>query len=140
MKQRIISGVIIAIAILALGFVGSYPLYMGVLFCCLIGYLELTSVLCAGAVSKSSNGKKKGSVRRWNSVPDLIAVPGLLLTVLYYAGLMYIEWRYGLVNRPAMTSAADFWTVLLLILRNSLRYAGLHKTTGSIISVTNDFR
>ena len=34
MKQRIISGVIIAIAILALGFVGSYPLYMGVLFCC----------------------------------------------------------------------------------------------------------
>lgn len=116
MKQRIISGVIIAIAILALGFVGSYPLYMGVLFCCLIGYLELTAVLCAGAASKSSNGKKKTSVRRWNSVPDLIAVPGLLLTVLYYAGLMYIEWRYGLVNRPAMTSAADFWTVLLLIL------------------------
>ena len=50
MKQRIISGVIIAIAILALGFVGSYPLYMGVLFCCLIGYLELTAVLCASAL------------------------------------------------------------------------------------------
>ncbi|MBE6005891.1 MAG: phosphatidate cytidylyltransferase [Sarcina sp.] len=109
MRQRIISGLIIAAAIILLGFAGSYPLCIAVMLCSIIGYLELTAVLCPGPSSK----KKRPAEKRGRG-PDLIAVPGLLLTVVYYAGLMVIEWRYGLVNTPAMISASDFWTIILL--------------------------
>lgn len=111
MKTRIISGLIIAVLIIVLGLVGSYPMWMMYLFCSVIGYMELTAVLCG-----SASAKKKETVRKWNSVPDLIAMPGLVLTVLYYAGLMYIEWRYGLVNAEQMASASDFWTMMILAL------------------------
>ena len=46
--------------------------------------------------------------------PDAVALPGLLLTVLYYAGMMYIQWRYGVVNQTGMIAAADFWTMMML--------------------------
>ena len=111
MKQRIISGVILALLIIGLGFVGSYPLSMMVMLCGVIAYMELTAILCPGPAAR-----KKGEVRRWNSVPDLIAVPGLVLSVILYAGLMYIEWRYGAVDLPDMTRASDFWTMLVLAL------------------------
>ena len=63
-----------------------------------------------------SSSKKKGSVRKWNSIPDLIAIPGLILTVVYYAGMMYMEWRFGLVNQQELISAFDFWTLMILAL------------------------
>ena len=100
MKTRIISGVIIAVLILGLGFPGSYPLWLMCLLCGVIGYMELTAVMC-----NPSSSKKKGSVRKWNSIPDLIAIPGLILTVVYYAGMMYMEWRFGLVNQQELISA-----------------------------------
>ncbi len=111
MKTRIVSGVIIAVLIIGLGFPGSYPLWMMCMLCGVIGYMELTAVLC-----RSSSSKKKGTARKWNSRPDFIAVPGLILTVVYYAGLMYIEWRYGLVNQEGLTAAFDFWTLMILAL------------------------
>lgn len=111
MKTRIISGVIIAVLILGLGFPGSYPLWLMCLLCGVIGYMELTAVMC-----NPSSSKKKGSVRKWNSIPDLIAIPGLILTVVYYAGMMYMEWRYGLVNQQELISAFDFWTLMILAL------------------------
>ena len=111
MKTRIISGVIIAVLILGLGFTGSYPLWLMCLLCGVIGYMELTAVMC-----NPSSSKKKGSVRKWNSIPDLIAIPGLILTVVYYAGMMYMEWRYGLVNQQELISAFDFWTLMILAL------------------------
>ena len=81
------------------------------LLCGVIGYMELTAVMC-----NPSSSKKKGSVRKWNSIPDLIAIPGLILTVVYYAGMMYMEWRYGLVNQQELISAFDFWTLMILAL------------------------
>ena len=111
MKKRIISGVVLAVLIIGLGFTGSYPLWMMCLLCSVIGYMELTAVLC-----RSASSKKKGIPPRWNARPDLIAMPGLILTVVYFAGLMYIEWRYGLVNREGMIMMSDFWTSMLLAL------------------------
>ena len=111
MKERIVSGVILAVLIIGLGFAGSYPLWLMCLFCSLIGYMELTAVLC-----RSSSGKKNTSAPKWYSVPDLIAVPGFLLTAVYYAGLIYIEWKYGLVNQPDMIRVSDYWTLMMLTL------------------------
>lgn len=109
MKQRIISGVLIAAAVVILGFLGSYPLYLIMMVCSLIGYMELTAVL-----SPPLAVRKKEAPRRWNAFPDLIAIPGFLFTPLYYGGLMWIEWRFGLVNIPGMRSAANFWTLMII--------------------------
>ena len=111
MKERIISGVILAAAIIGLDLIGSYPLSLALMLCSIIGYCELTAVLCSPFSSK----KKKGAEPA-GKIPDLIAFPGLLLTIVYYVGLMYIEWRYGLVNPQGMISASDFWTLLMLSL------------------------
>ena len=111
MKERIISGVILAAAIIGLGLIGSYPLSMALMLCSVIGYYELTSILCSSASSK-----KKKAVEEKKRGFDLIAWPGLVLSVVYYGGLMFFEWRYGLVNRPGMVSASDFWTLLILSL------------------------
>ena len=111
MKERIISGVILAAAIIGLGLIGSYPLSMALMLCSVIGYYELTSILCSSASSK-----KKKAVEEKKRRFDLIAWPGLVLSVVYYGGLMFIEWRYGLVNTPGMVSASDFWTLLILSL------------------------
>ena len=72
MKKRIISGVVLAVLIIGLGFTGSYPLWMMCLLCSVIGYMELTAVLC-----RSASSKKKGIPPRWNARPDLIAMPGI---------------------------------------------------------------
>ena len=111
MKERIISGVILAAAIIGLGLIGSYPLSMALMLCSVIGYYELTSILCSSASSK-----KKKAVEEKKRGFDLIAWPGLVLSVVYYGGLMFFEWRYGLVNTPGMVSASDFWTLLILSL------------------------
>ena len=111
MKERIISGVILAAAIIGLGLIGSYPLSMALMLCSVIGYYELTSILCSSASSK-----KKKAVEEKKKGFDLIAWPGLVLSVVYYGGLMFIEWRYGLVNTPGLVSASDFWTLLILSL------------------------
>lgn len=111
MKERIISGVILAAAIIGLDLIGSYPLSLALMLCSIIGYCELTAVLCSPFSSK----KKKGAEPA-GKIPDLIAFPGLILTIVYYVGLMYIEWRYGLVNPQGMISASDFWTLLMLSL------------------------
>ena len=111
MKERIISGVILAAAIIGLGLIGSYPLSLALMLCSVIGYYELTSILCSSASSK-----KKKAVEEKKKGFDLIAWPGLVLSVVYYGGLMFIEWRYGLVNTPGMVSASDFWTLLILSL------------------------
>ncbi|MBR2729613.1 MAG: phosphatidate cytidylyltransferase [Lachnospiraceae bacterium] len=111
MKSRIISGVIMAILILGLGALGSYPLYAMIMLCSVIGYMELTAILCP-----PPGARKRKEIRNWNSVPDLLAMPGLILSVVYYAGLMYIEWNYGAVNLPALVNKADFWAMMLLAL------------------------
>ena len=116
MKQRIISGVILAAGLIGLGLIGSYPLSMILMLCSIIGYLELTSILCPAPHSPKSRTKEMEPASPRTLKPDLIAVPGLLLTVVYYAGLMVIEWTRGLINIPGMISASDFWTVLILTL------------------------
>lgn len=109
MKQRIISGVFLAAAIIGLGLTGSYPLCIVMMLCSIIGYLEMTAVLC-----RQNPAGKKQNPPKTGLAPDLIAVPGLVLAAVYYVGLMYIEWRYGLVNLSDMISASDFWTLLIL--------------------------
>ena len=65
MKMRIISGVVIAAAVVGLGLIGSYPLYMAIMLCSLIGYNELTAVLCppaaAGKRQERGGGRPAGS-------------------------------------------------------------------------------
>lgn len=145
MKQRIISGVIIAAAVVGLGFLGSYPLYLILMFLSLIGFTELTNVMCTGLKGKrDTEFREKGSRRNGSAdpgrnghsrrktdrmsaavdssnngrgfLPDLIVYPGIFFTVIYYAGLIYIEWRYGLVNSAGMISATDFWTVMVVFM------------------------
>ncbi|MDO5476229.1 MAG: phosphatidate cytidylyltransferase [Eubacteriales bacterium] len=114
MKQRVISGVILALAIIGLGLVGSYPLTLMVMLCGLLGYFELTRILCMPSRSKKS--RRTGQEEAPARFPDAIALPGLVLSVVYYAGMVLIEWRYGAINLPGMISALDFWTLLVLAL------------------------
>ena len=108
MKQRVISGAVIAAAIIGLGAAGSYPLAAAIMICSILAYLELTAVMCAPSRSGKSGKEEQGRRR----LPDLIALPGLVLGAVYFAGLMVIEWRYGLVNIPGMIAASDFLTMM----------------------------
>lgn len=144
MKKRVISGVAIAVAVVVLGLIGSYPLYVALMLCSAIGYLELASAVCPREGARenacdSAGGNARGGAResgRGNarcgsgeragssgnrrggmfSLPAAPALPGLLLTPVLYAGMMYIEWRYGVINYPQMAAAADRWTLFLLAL------------------------
>ena len=120
MRERIISGVILAVGLVGLGFFGSYPLTMILMACSVIGYLELTAVVCSrgkqAGTAKTGKNRKDSRPASGSRLPDLIAIPGMVLSIVYYAGQMYIEWRYGRIDLPGMTAAADFWTLLILAL------------------------
>lgn len=79
MKQRIISGVFIAIFFVVFGLVGGYLLAAGLMVCALIGFFELCR-----ATRVFSNGKM-----------NALVYVGFVMSVLFYVGLMVLQAHFG---------------------------------------------
>ena len=99
MKQRVISGTVIAAVIVCFGLVGGYPLAVLIMICSMIGYLEL----CRAAGVLDSSEKT-----------NLLTGLALGVTVIYYTGLMVMQFRWG--SQPdKLVSASDLLTVTAII-------------------------
>ena len=99
MKQRVISGVIIAAMIVVFGLLGGYPLAALLLVCSLIGYRELVS-----AVGIEGKEEKIGA----------LAAAGYAMTILLYGGLMIMQARWG-TDSKQMVSASNFYLLAVII-------------------------
>jgi len=99
MKQRVISGVIIAVLIIALGLLGGTFLAIPIMLCSMIGYAEL--------------GRAVGFLQKEQKV-NLMTGLALGITVVYYVGLIILETRWGSDPRT-MVYASDFFTMVILI-------------------------
>ena len=97
MKQRIISGVLIAIVTIGLGLIGGYPIAAVLLVCSLIGYYEL--VRACGV---------HGSGERTNA----LEIAGFAATALYYLGIMFLP---EVINPNLLTLAVILGLVLALM-------------------------
>ncbi len=86
MKQRIISGVIIALLVVALGLPGGPVLGTAMLIVSLIGFHELVTVM--GAVEGSRDIREIASFR-----PQILEMAGMVMTAVYYVGLMLLAAR-----------------------------------------------
>ncbi len=97
MKQRIISGTVIAVFIVVFGVLGSYPLAVLLMICSAIGYHELAKVC-----KVTEDGKH-------NVLTDI----GYIMTVVYYVGLMVIQYLKG-TDPTEMLHSADFFTMVIV--------------------------
>ena len=79
MRERIISGLVIALLVVLFGIAGGPALGAAMMLCALIGYHELVTV--TGAVKGSRDIREIGKFR-----PELLETAGLYMTVIYYAG------------------------------------------------------
>ncbi len=100
MKQRIISGVIIAAMIVGFGVVGGYPLAILIMICSMIGYQELVK-----ATGVLEEGEKH----------NLITVIGVCMAAVLYLGLMAVRARHG-EDPGQMVLLSDFFTVIVIVL------------------------
>ena len=100
MKERIISGTVIAVMIVLFGLLGGYPLAILIMVCSMIGYQEL--VRAAGVLAKED---------KYNA----ISAVGLVMTVVLYAGFMVLETRLGGDPRQLVLTS-DFWAMLVIVL------------------------
>ena len=94
MKQRVISGVIIAALIVGAGLLGGYVLAALIMVCSMIGFQELvraTGVLEAGLTGFS-----------------------LVIAAAYYLGLMAVQARLS-ADPQQMVFASDFYTTIIII-------------------------
>ncbi len=99
MKQRVISGVIIAALIVGFGLLGGYPLAALIMICSMIGYQELaraTGVLEEGQKINLLTGLAQG------------------LTLVYYIGLMVLQTRWGAIP-DKMVFASDFFAMMIIV-------------------------
>lgn len=100
MRERIISGVVIAAMIVGFGLAGGYPLWVLIMVCSMIGYQEL--LRAAGVLAKEE---------KYNAVSAV----GLVMSAVLYAGFMFLQARSGSdPGRLAMTS--DFWAITVVVL------------------------
>ncbi len=97
MKQRIISGAFIAVFIVVFGWLGSYPLVALLMVCSIIGYRELTKAC------KVADGEKENA----------LTITGMVMSALYYAGFMGIQYLRG-QDAAALMHSADFFTVTMV--------------------------
>jgi phosphatidate cytidylyltransferase len=100
MKERIISGTIIAAAIIVLGLVGGYPLANVLLICSLIGYYELMK---ACGVLKL--------VRKRQEQFNMISVIGFASTAALYFMLQVCA---GMYTGSELLQKSDFWTLCIV--------------------------
>ena len=99
MKERVISGVIIAALIIGAGLLGGYPLAALIMVCAMIGYQELARA--AGVLE---------SDKKVNPLTGL----SLGAAAVYYLGLMILQARWG--NTPdQMVFASDFFTMVIIV-------------------------
>ena len=99
MKQRVISGVIIAAVIVGFGLLGGYPLAVLLMVCSMIGYQEL--------------GRAAGFLEESERV-NLLTGLAMGITVIYYTGLMILQHRWA--SQPdRLVLASDFYTLLIIV-------------------------
>ena len=99
MKQRVISGVIIAAVIVCFGLAGGYPLAALMMICSMIGYQEL--------------GRAAGFLESGEKINILTGL-ALGVTVVYYTGLMILQSRWG--SAPdRLVFASDLFTVMIIV-------------------------
>ena len=99
MKERVISGVVIAALIVGAGLLGGYPLAVLIMVCSMIGFQELAR---ATAVLQSEE--------KVNTLSGFV----LVMTAVYYAGLMAFQARWGSVP-DQLVLASDFFTTVIII-------------------------
>jgi len=99
MKERVISGVVIAALIVGAGLLGGYPLAVLIMVCSMIGFQELAR---ATAVLQSEE--------KVNILSGFV----LVMTAVYYAGLMAFQARWGSVP-DQLVLASDFFTTVIII-------------------------
>lgn len=100
MKERIISGAVIAVMIVGFGLLGGYPLSILIMVCSMIGYREL--VKAAGVLDKDD---------KYNA----ISAVGLVMTIVLYAGFMVLTARLGGDSRQLVLTS-DFWAMMIVVL------------------------
>ena len=99
MKQRVISGVIIAAVIVCFGLAGGYPLVALMMICSMIGYQEL--------------GRAAGFLESGEKINILTGL-AFGVTVVYYTGLMILQSRWG--SAPdRLVFASDLFTVMIIV-------------------------
>ena len=94
MRERVISGVVIATLIVGAGLLGGYPLAVLIMVCSMIGYQEL-----ARATAVLQTGEKV------NALTGVV----LAITLAYYFGLMVFLTRWGTAP-DQLVLASDFFT------------------------------
>ena len=117
MKQRVISGVIIAAVIVCFGLIGGIPLAALIMICSMIGYQELGRA--AGFLEASEK-------------TNLLTGLALTITVVYYTGLMILQLRWG--SQPdRLVFASDFYTLMIIVIAFILITAVLWATWHTVL-------
>ena len=99
MKQRVISGTVIAAVIVGFGLLGGYPLAALMMISSMIGFQELARA--AGVLEASEK-------------VNLLTGLALSAAVIYYTGLMILAFRWG--DQPdRLVLASDLFTVMVII-------------------------
>ena len=99
MKERVISGVIIAALIVGAGLLGGYPLAVLIMVCSMIGLQELaraTGVLESGQKVNALTGFAHG------------------VTALFHVGLMVLWARWG-ADPGGLVRTMDFYTIMIIV-------------------------
>ena len=99
MKERVISGVVIAALIVGAGLLGGFPLAVLIMVCSMIGFQEL-----ARATSVLESTEKVNTLTGF----------ALVMTAVYYAGLMILQTRWGTVPSQLIFSS-DFFTAVIIV-------------------------
>ena len=99
MKERVISGVVIAALIVGAGLLGGFPLAVLIMVCSMIGFQEL-----ARATSVLESTEKVNTLTGF----------ALVMTAVYYAGLIVFQARWGAAP-DQMVLASDFFTTVIII-------------------------
>ncbi len=99
MKERVISGVVIAALIVGAGLLGGFPLAVLIMVCSMIGFQEL-----ARATSVLESTEKVNTLTGF----------ALVMTAVYYAGLIVFQARWGAAP-DQMVLTSDFFTTVIII-------------------------
>lgn len=103
MKQRVISGTVIAAVIVGFGLIGGIPLAALMMVLSMIGFKELG--LAAGFWDSTDN-------KLWG---NLLSGIGLLFTAVYYIGLVVLQSRWG-TQPDQMVFKSDFFTMIVVVI------------------------
>ena len=119
MKERVISGLVIAALVVVFGLVGnSYPLAIVIMACSMIGYWELCracGVTDSGPAGAAGTEKAGASGAAASKGSNSLIASGILLTAVYYAGLVLIQFFHS-ADARLMFHRADILTLAVMAL------------------------